>query len=278
MKSYTTLLQIDNDSENSHAFTFPTVIQAIGTTLAERAADYGKQYAEIESELLKMQSKVEEIAFDLYGFTEEERKDTASGKQAVGGAQISASDDDDGKRGEEGTADESDDSPVVSGSTLSSANLQLLTVHLLSWCIGVAFGRWDIRIAIDPSRAPKLQDFFEPLPVCPPGMLVGPDDLPAEQNRIVSEEWLRARPDANTLPRIGTVSNPTITDSEYPLRISWDGVLVDDPGFNGDRLHRDDIVRRVREVFDLLWKDKSHEIEQEASDILGVFDLRDYFR
>jgi hypothetical protein len=34
----------------------------------------------------------------------------------------------------------------------------------------------------------------------------------------------------------------------------------------------------VQEVLDLLWKDKAHDIEQEACDILGVSDLRDYFR
>jgi len=152
------------------------------------------------------------------------------------------------------------------------------TEDLLSYSVGSAFGRWDVRIALDPSLAPKLPDPFDPLPICPPGMLVGPDGLPAEPGGIVSEEWLRARPDANTLPPDGSVKNPTIPDSEYPLRISWDGVLVDDPGSNGDQPHRDDIVRRVREVFDLLWKDKSHEIEQEACDILGVSDLRDYFR
>lgn len=155
---------------------------------------------------------------------------------------------------------------------------QASAFYVVQFVVGCALGRWDVRIAIDPSLAPKLPDPFDPLPVCPPGMLVGPDGLPAEANRIVSEEWLRARPDADTLPPEGSVKNPTIPDSEYPLRISWDGVLVDDPGFNGDRPHRDDIVRRVREVFDLLWKDKSHEIEQEACDILGVSDLRDYFR
>ena len=53
---------------------------------------------------------------------------------------------------------------------------------------------------------------------------------------------------------------------------------MDDPGFNGTQPHRDDIIRRVREVLDLLWKDKSHDIEQEACDILGVSGLRDYFR
>jgi len=161
---------------------------------------------------------------------------------------------------------------------LISETAEERAVGLFMYAVGVAFGRWDVRIAVDQSLAPKLPDPFDPLPVCPPGMLVGPDGLPAEPNRIVSEEWLRARPDANTLPPEGTVKNPTIPDSEYPLRISWDGILVDDPGFKGDRPHRDDIVRRVREVFDLLWKDKSHEIEQEACDILGVSDLRDYFR
>ena len=94
--------------------------------------------------------------------------------------------------------------------------------------------------------------------------------------RIVSE--VAPRPtDANTLPPEGSVKNrPSLIQSIAPYLLGRR--LVDDPGFNGDRPHRDDIVRRVREVFDLLWKDKSHEIEQEACDILGVSDLRDYFR
>lgn len=56
------------------------------------------------------------------------------------------------------------------------------------------------------------------------------------------------------------------------------GVLVDDSGFNASQPHRDDIVRRTREVLDLLWKGQAHKIEQEACAILGVKDLRDYFR
>lgn len=172
------------------------------------------------------------------------------------------------------TPSETDETDECTAETLPSNAYP----DILSFIVGALMGRWDVRIALDPSLAPKLPDPFDPLPVCPPGMLVGPDGLPAEPDCIVSVEWLRARPDANTLPPEGSVKNPTIPDTEYPLRISWDGVLVDDPGLNGDRPHRDDIVRRVREVFDLLWKDKSHEIEQEACDILGVSDLRDYFR
>jgi len=160
----------------------------------------------------------------------------------------------------------------------SQSNERTLFHLFLSFTIGIVIGRWDVRIALDSSLIPKISDPFDPLPSCPPGMLVGQDGLPAETNRIVSEEWLHARSNANTLPPEGTVKNPTIPDSDYLLQLSWNGILVDDPGFEIGEPHKDDIVRRVREVFDLLWKDKAHEIEQEACEILSVSDLRDYFR
>jgi hypothetical protein len=49
-------------------------------------------------------------------------------------------------------------------------------------------------------------------------------------------------------------------------------MLVDDSG------HPDDIVRRVRDVLEVLWQDRAEAIEQEACEILGVKELRDYFR
>jgi hypothetical protein len=61
-------------------------------------------------------------------------------------------------------------------------------------------------------------------------------------------------------------------DTDYPLRINWDGIIPDDPD------HSDDIVRRVREVLELIWKDRAEAIEKEACDILDVKELRDYFR
>ncbi len=64
----------------------------------------------------------------------------------------------------------------------------------------------------------------------------------------------------------------TEAPSGYPLRVQWDGVLVDDLD------HANDIVRRVREVMELIWKDRADAIEKEACEILGVKDLRDYFR
>src|SRR5690606_8006111 len=64
----------------------------------------------------------------------------------------------------------------------------------------------------------------------------------------------------------------TETPPNYPLDIDWDGILVDDPD------HPDDIIRRVRGVLEVLWGDRAEAIEQEACEILGVKDLRDYFR
>lgn len=154
----------------------------------------------------------------------------------------------------------------------------LFVANYISYAVGCAFGRWDIRLVLDQTLETKLADPFDPLPVCPPGMLVGPDGLPAAPGHIVSEEWLRARPNAITLPPEGAVSRSTIPDSEYPIPIAWDGILVDDPGPDSRAEHSNDIVHRVREALTLLWGDRAESIEAEACEILGVPDLRDYFR
>ncbi len=52
----------------------------------------------------------------------------------------------------------------------------------------------------------------------------------------------------------------------------FSGILVDDEG------HQEDILSRVREALEVIWKDRAEEMEQEACEILGVNSLRDYFR
>lgn len=164
--------------------------------------------------------------------------------------------------------------------TLAILAVSDFTALAVSYLIGCAFGRWDIRIALDPTLVPRLQDPFDPLPVCPPGMLVGTDGLPATPKTIVSEEWLRARPNAITLPDIAKLkaNRSPLTTTHYPLAIAWDGILVDDPGLDGNAAHPADIVRRVRDALSMLWGDRAQAIEDEACEILGVGDLRDYFR
>ena len=128
-------------------------------------------------------------------------------------------------------------------SRASDTDAEPLVAELVSYAVGCVLGRWDVRFATGEKPAPTLPDPFDPLPVCSPGMLQEPDGLPATQN-----------------------------PHGYPLRIDWDGILVDDPD------HPDDIIRRVRDVLEVIWKDRADAIEKEACEILGVADLRDYFR
>ena len=118
-----------------------------------------------------------------------------------------------------------------------------LARDVISYAAGVVLGRWDVRYATGERRFPELPDPFSSLPECSPGMLQGSDGLPL---KVVPER--------------------------YAVRIDWDGIFVDDPD------HCDDITRRVRDVLEVIWKDRADAIEREACEILGVADLRDYFR
>ena len=122
----------------------------------------------------------------------------------------------------------------------------------LSFFLGCAFGRWDIRFATGEKPAPELPDPFAPLPVCPPGQLQNEQGLP-----ITREDVTRLKEEGRW---------------NYPLEIPWDGILVDDPG------HPLDFETRVHQVLQIIWKDRFEAIEREACEILGVRTLRDYFR
>lgn len=115
---------------------------------------------------------------------------------------------------------------------------------LLDYVIGTVVGRWDIRFSKGEKPTPEFPDPFAPLPVCPPGMLQNADGLPA---------------------------GPGEVPSNYPLRISWPGILVNDPD------HTEDIERRVHQVLEVIWKERDEAIKHEACEILGVRSLREYF-
>jgi hypothetical protein len=112
-------------------------------------------------------------------------------------------------------------------SRASDTDAEPLVAELVSYAVGCVLGRWDVRFATGGKPAPTLPDPFDPLPVCSPGMLQEPDGLPATQN-----------------------------PHGYPLRIDWDGILVDDPE------HPDDIIRRVRDVLELIWKDRDDHVKR----------------
>jgi len=112
---------------------------------------------------------------------------------------------------------------------------------ILSYLIGCAFGRWDIRIGRDPSLAPTPPDPFDPVPVCPPGMLVGGDGLPVREAPF-----------------------------GYPLELPPDRILLDEEG------HPWDVVLRMRRVAEFLFDD-ADAILEELEQILGQ-ELREYLR
>jgi hypothetical protein len=218
---------LDRANEFSHIFYLPSILQTSGDTLTERSSSWQQHIDETERQLANHQREIDEAAFQLYGIDDTDRE--AIGATSVSG-QASA---DDGEV--EAEAPDDTEQPTVGD--------RQLTVNLLSYFVGCAFGRWDVRYAIGEQSAPELQDSFAPLPVCAPGALTGSDGLPVRE-----------------------------VPPSYPLRIDWDGILVDDPQ------HSDDIIRGTHDVFELIWQERAEEIEREACELLGVKTLRDYFR
>jgi hypothetical protein len=116
--------------------------------------------------------------------------------------------------------------------------------NYVSYFVGCSFGRWDVRYATGESRPPRPPDPFSSLSACSPGMLLSETGFPADSSKI---------------------------PANYPLQISWSGILV------VDRNHPEDIVAKVNDVLDAIWPGRSQGMAHEASSVLGVDSLEDYF-
>ena len=194
----------------------------MNSTLKEGVDNWSALLQHSESELAKTQQQIDEIAYELYGI---EGDDRAAIEAMMAPAKSDAGD------GDEAEA-------------LTTADPATLTSELLDYCVGVAFGRWDIRYATGERAAPPEPDPFEALPLCAPGMLQNDDGLPASESDV---------------------------STDYPIRISWSGILVD------DATHDEDIFNRAVEALTVMWGDQAGAIQQEACEMLGIRKLRDYF-
>jgi hypothetical protein len=222
---------LDTATETSHAFLLPALLQTAGTGLTARTAAWADRVKATETELVGIQAEIDDRCFALYGIDGEDRRRIEAG---FGNATEDCSADDRGP-----TTDDDEDQTAT-------ADPAPLTTLLLSWALGVAFGRFDPRLATGQRAAPAAPDPFDPLPVCSPaqlqnaqGLPVGPDDLPAA----------------------------------YPVEIPWDGILVDDPG------HGRDLTARGRHVLEIVFGDGADAAWREAAEILDAreTDLRDWF-
>jgi hypothetical protein len=196
---------LDTHTETSHAFTLPALLQVMGETLAGRAGVWSAHVRTVEAELATIQAEIEDRCFELYGIDEADRHAISEG--FGGGAEESSKPVD---------ADEDADTDIDDEvGTQSGSEGAVLTAELISWAVGVAFGRFDVRLGTGARPLPVEPCPFAPLPVCSPGMLTDDDGLPLR-----------------------------LTPSGYPIAFPENGILVDDPG------HTRDLNAAVRVVFE----------------------------
>ncbi|MCL1629883.1 BREX-1 system adenine-specific DNA-methyltransferase PglX [Roseibaca sp. V10] len=122
--------------------------------LRTRLGDYDPP--SIAASLDDIQAEIDTIALELYRFGEADRA------AALGSSGATGEVDSDGAEDADDNEDDDGDEAVDQ------------TDGLLSWAAGVAFGRFDWRLATGEREAPPEPEPFDPLPAKSPGML--PDD------------------------------------------------------------------------------------------------------
>lgn len=139
--------KIDTTDETSHAFLVPHMLEGFG---------FESDHPSLLAEMSKIQNELDVIVTDLYGFSDADRAAAL------------------GSSGSEGDDDSDADDDADDGEEDDGADAVDQTDGLLSWAAGVAFGRFDWRLATCERDAPPEPDPFDPLPAKSPGML--PDD------------------------------------------------------------------------------------------------------
>lgn len=116
----------------------------------------------------------------------------------------------------------------------------------ISYLVGIAFGRWDIRYATGEFACPACQDPFKPIAPCPLGMLKGANSMPITEQEIESAScnW------------------------RYPLQATWNGIAVDDPTSSSD------LVSLIEKALYVIWGNDSSRIRDEISRCLDEQDIR----
>ncbi len=213
----TNMAALDEANELSHRF---LCVNTTASSIADCSRVLAEQQQCMHAENLSKQKRIDLIVANAYGLSECEIESLQR--------QIVSLDDD-----ESGEVNEEEEADVTTS----------LASDLLSYGIGVVFGRWDCRLALGQKVSTPFGDPFAPLPLAAPG------SLPCKNGSVVAE-----------IPE------------DYPILIDSDGVAVDDPD------HPDDIVLNVRRVLEVLWNDRADSIEEEVCNMLGAKDLRDYFR
>ena len=135
---------LDTTNETSHAFLLPSGLNEIITDLDKAA---------IQAELAQIRQQIDDRAFELYGIGPEDRAVIESSIRVVAQSEEGA---------EEGTDEENEEEleTVDAGQTAA----------VISWLVGVAFGRFDPRLATGERAVPPEPEPFDHLSSRSPGM------------------------------------------------------------------------------------------------------------
>ncbi len=213
--------QLDTITETSHAFTLPALLPTDGASLSAQADGWNIRVTDTLNALDCIQADIDDRCFALYGISDEDRRSIERGF------------------GAEPDAPTEEDAP----DELATMDPGPLVVQLLSWTMGAAFGRFDVRLATGERAMPAEPKPFDSLPACSPGMLTGDDGFPLDE-----------------------------PPKSYPITFPKDGILVDDPG------HAFHFTAAVRAVFDVVFDDGDARWH-ETAELVGArkFKLRRWF-
>ena len=199
--------EADRADETTHVFTLPALLlaaarQGIRPPLPlprELAAQARADEAERRAALVALQREIDDLANALYGLN---APSNAAEKYAG-------------------------DPPADT----------TLAADFLMWAVGVAFGRWNLHLALE-ARLPNLPGPFDPLPRYAPAAL-----------RV-------------------DMGQPFPPFEDDPSDLPSFGLLADDPGQPWD------LTTRVRRVLERLWGEQAIEAERQLLTMLGARDLR----
>ena len=141
-QAWSLMRTLDTVEETSHTFVLPRALRP-------RQGSYNP--TTIEVELTEIKREIDDAAFTIYGFLEDDRWTPQRAGASICNETESDTDDD---------GDEAQVSKPVDQ-----------TLGLLSWVLGVAFGRFDLRLATGERKPPAEPAPFDPLPTKSPGML-----------------------------------------------------------------------------------------------------------